>query len=76
MQRKNIDFDLVSEVSEKYEDKFDRARILDFSYRSCICRNLCKLALEKKDEDFDLYKLVPNYLRKSQAERDREKKND
>ncbi len=73
---KNIDFDLVSEVSEKYEDKFDRARILDFSYRSCIGKNLCKLALEKKDEDFDLYKLVPNYLRKSQAERDREKKND
>lgn len=73
---KNIDFDLVSEVSEKYEDKFDRARILDFSYRFCIGKNLCKLALEKKDEDFDLYKLVPNYLRKSQAERDREKKND
>ncbi|MDU1316585.1 tRNA (adenosine(37)-N6)-threonylcarbamoyltransferase complex dimerization subunit type 1 TsaB, partial [Anaerococcus hydrogenalis] len=40
---KNIDFDLVSEVSEKYEDKFDRARILDFSYRSCIGKNLCKL---------------------------------
>ena len=68
---KNIDFDLVSEVSEKYRDKFDRARILDFSYTSCIGKNLCKLALLKKDEYFDLYKLVPNYLRKSQAERDR-----
>ena len=73
---KNVDFDLVSEVSEKYRDKFDRARILDFSYNSWIRKNLCKLALLKKDEDFDLYKLVPNYLRKSQAERDREKKND
>lgn len=73
---KNVDFDLVSEVGEKYKDKFARARILDFSYNSCIGKNLCKLALLKKDEDYDLYKLVPNYLRKSQAERDREKKND
>ena len=73
---KNVDFDLVSEVGEKYRDKFDRARILDPPYTSCIGKNLCKLALLKKDEDFDLYKLVPNYLRKSQAERDREKKND
>ena len=73
---KNIDFDLVSEVGEKYKDKFARARILDFSYNSCIGKNLGKLALLKKDEDYDLYKLVPNYLRKSQAERDREKKND
>ena len=68
---KNVDFDLVSEVGEKYKDKFPRARILDFSYNSCIWKNFCNLDLLKKDEDYDLYKIVPNYLRKSQAERDR-----
>lgn len=73
---KDIDFDLISEVSEKYEDKFARARILEFSYRSCIGKNLCKLALDMKDQNYDLYELVPNYMRKSQAERDREKKDD
>lgn len=69
-----LSFDLVSEVSKKYEDKFENANILDFSYTSCIGKNLCKLAIDMKDEGFELFELVPNYMRKSQAERDRKKK--
>ncbi|MDY3005531.1 tRNA (adenosine(37)-N6)-threonylcarbamoyltransferase complex dimerization subunit type 1 TsaB [Anaerococcus sp. AGMB00486] len=69
-----LSFDLVSEISIKYKDKFKRANILDFSYTSCIGRNLCKLAIDMKDEEFELFKLVPNYMRKSQAEIDRKKK--
>lgn len=69
-----ISFDLVSEVSKKYEDKFENAHILDYSYTSCIGKNLCRLASDMKDCDFELFELVPNYMRKSQAERDRKKK--
>lgn len=69
----DVDFDLVSEISTKYGSKFNRANILDFSYRSCIGKNLCKLAMDNREE-FELFEIVPNYMRKSQAERDREKK--
>lgn len=69
-----LSFDLVSEVSSKYEDKFDRANILDFTFSSCIGKNLCKLAMDDKDKEIDLFEIVPNYMRKSQAERDRKKK--
>lgn len=69
-----LSFDLVSEVSQKYADKFKNAKVLDFSYTSCIGKNLCKLVEDKKDEEFELFKMVPNYLRKSQAQRDREKR--
>jgi tRNA threonylcarbamoyladenosine biosynthesis protein TsaB len=66
--------DLVGEVCKKYADKFDKGHLLSLNFNSCIGKSLVKLALERKDEEFDLFSLVPNYLRKSQAERDLEKK--
>lgn len=70
----SCEVDLIGEISKKYEDKFDRARVLDLHFNSCIGGTLIKLALDRKDMDYDLFSLVPNYLRKSQAERDLEKK--
>lgn len=64
---------LIGEVAEKYRDLFDQAKALSFNYSSCIGRGLVKLASEKLDFDYPFFELVPNYLRKSQAEMDREK---
>lgn len=69
-----VEVDIIGEIGKKYKDKFQKGRILPINFNSCIGSTLIKLALEKKDEDHDLFSLVPNYLRKSQAERDLEKK--
>ncbi|MGO3018010.1 MAG: tRNA (adenosine(37)-N6)-threonylcarbamoyltransferase complex dimerization subunit type 1 TsaB [Anaerococcus sp.] len=66
--------DLIGEVCKKYKDKFEKGTLLPMNFNSCIGANLIKLALERTEEDYDLFSLVPNYLRKSQAERDLEKK--
>lgn len=69
-----VKVDLIGEISERYQDKFENGRILPMNFNFTIGQELTKLAFEKKDEDHDLFALVPNYLRKSQAERDLEKK--
>ena len=69
-----VKVDLIGEISKKYQDKFEKGRILPMNFNFTIGQELTKLALEKKDEDHDLFALVPNYLRESQAERDLEKK--
>lgn len=69
-----FEVDLIGEISKKYYDKFDRGRLLPMSFNSCIGGSLIKLALERSDQDYELFSLVPNYLRKSQAERDLERK--
>ena len=57
------------DISLKYEDLFEKAKVLPINFRNTIGKSLIKLALENKN-DYDLYQLVPNYLRKSQAERE------
>lgn len=69
-----FEVELIGEICKKYADKFENARLLPLNFNSCIGGSLIKLALERKDEVHDLFSLAPNYLRKSQAERDLEKK--
>lgn len=61
--------ELIGDISLKYEDLFEKAKVLPINFRNTIGKSLIKLALENKN-DYDLYQLVPNYLRKSQAERE------
>ncbi|MDD7305220.1 MAG: tRNA (adenosine(37)-N6)-threonylcarbamoyltransferase complex dimerization subunit type 1 TsaB [Peptoniphilaceae bacterium] len=69
-----FEVDLVGEICKKYAHMFEKGRILPLNFNTCIGKSLIKLALSKKDCKYDLFSLVPNYLRKSQAERDLEKK--
>lgn len=69
-----LEVELIGDVSKKYKDMFEKGSLLPINFNSCIGPSLIKLALERKDEDYDLFSLAPNYLRKSQAERDLEKK--
>jgi universal bacterial protein yeaZ len=63
------EIELIGDISLKYEDLFEKAKVLTINFRNTIGKSLIKLALENKN-DYDLYQLVPNYLRKSQAERE------
>jgi len=63
------EIELIGDISLKYEDLFEKAKVLSINFRNTIGKSLIKLALENKN-DYDLYQLVPNYLRKSQAERE------
>lgn len=66
--------ELIGEISKKYEDRFDKARILPLNFNSCIGKSLIKIANEGKISPVNIYEAAPNYLRKSQAEREREQK--
>ena len=68
--------ELIGLMNDKYGDKFTRAESLDINFNSCIGKSLIKVCLDMGDYDEDLFKVVPNYLRKSQAERELSKKND
>ena len=63
------EIELIGDISLKYQDLFEKAKVLPINFRNTIGKSLIKLALENKN-DYDLYQLVPNYLRKSQAERE------
>lgn len=70
--------EIIGEVAGKYKDKFTHAKTLPLNFNSCIGRSLVKIGLENIDNDYNLYEITPNYLRKSQAERellDNDKKN-
>ena len=73
---KNLVNDLDSEVeligtmNEKYGDKFTNAVKLPLNFNNSIGRSLIKIALLDEYEPVDLYKIRPNYLRVSQAERE------
>lgn len=63
---------LVGEVSEKYKDLFEDATVSGFSYDNMFARQLLKLGVNEKNYK-NIFEITPNYMRKSQAERDREK---
>lgn len=63
------EIELIGDISLKYQDLFEKEKVLPINFRNTIGKSLIKLALENKN-DYDLYQLVPNYLRKSQAERE------
>lgn len=68
----HTDCELIGEVSEKYKDMFINAKALPFNFSNCLGRSLLKIGLENIYHDYSLYEISPNYLRKSQAERQRE----
>lgn len=62
--------ELIGEIGKKYQDKFPKGKILPLNFNNCIGKSLIKLAIADKDKNFNLYEMIPNYLRKSQAERE------
>ena len=67
--------ELIGEVSEKYHKDFKKAHTLSLNFNNCIGKSLIKLSLEEEDNEKDIFEIRPNYLRKSQAERQYEEKN-
>ena len=63
---------LIGEVSKKYKDNFNDAKVLGYNYDNCIGKSIVRLADEMKEYE-DVFSITPNYMRKSQAERDRKK---
>lgn len=66
----NNEVELIGEVASKYEELFSNGRTLPLSFNNCIGKSLVKIGLETCDQSYNLYELSPNYLRKSQAERE------
>ena len=66
----NSEVELIGEVASKYESLFVNAKTLPISFNNCIGKSLIKIGLEKLDKSNNIYELSPNYLRKSQAERE------
>lgn len=66
--------ELIGEISQKYNSYFENAKILPINFNNCIGKSLIKLGLENINNNINLYEISPNYLRKSQAEREYEKK--
>ena len=62
--------ELIGTMNEKYGDKFIKAVKLPLNFNNSIGRSLIKIALLDDYEPVDLYKIIPNYLRASQAERE------
>lgn len=64
------DVELIGTLNEKYEDKFEKAISLPLNFNNSIGRSLVKIAIEEDFPKKELYEIVPNYLRASQAERE------
>ena len=62
--------ELIGTMNEKYGDKFINSVKLPLNFNNSIGRSLIKIALLDEYEPVDLYKIIPNYLRASQAERE------
>lgn len=62
--------ELIGTMNEKYGGKFTKAVKLPLNFNNSIGRSLIKIALLDDYEPVDLYKIRPNYLRASQAERE------
>lgn len=67
--------ELIGEISGKYCKYFKNAHTLPINFNNCIGKSLIRLGLIHINESTNLFEISPNYLRKSQAEREYEKKN-
>ncbi|WP_394024201.1 tRNA (adenosine(37)-N6)-threonylcarbamoyltransferase complex dimerization subunit type 1 TsaB [Anaerococcus martiniensis] len=67
--------ELIGEISGKYCEQFKNAHTLPINFNNCIGKSLIRLGLIHINDSPDLFEISPNYLRKSQAEREYEKKN-
>lgn len=74
VNEKGLEIEMIGLLNDKYFDKFERAVKAPINLNNCIGKNLIRLAQEEGLEARSLYEISPNYLRKSQAEREFKKK--
>lgn len=74
VNEKGLEIEMLGLLNEKYFDKFERAKKAPINLNNCIGKGLIRIAQEENLEARPLYEISPNYLRKSQAEREFKKK--
>lgn len=74
VNEKGLEIEMLGLLNEKYFDKFKRAKKAPINLNNCIGKGLIRIAQEENLEAIPLYEISPNYLRKSQAEREFKKK--
>lgn len=67
---KDLEIEMIGLLNDKYFDKFERAVKAPININNCIGKSLIRLAMEDDNPVKPLYEISPNYLRKSQAERE------
>ncbi len=67
---KGLEIEMIGLLNDKYFDKFERAKKAPININNCIGGGLIRLAMEDDNPVKPLYEISPNYLRKSQAERE------
>lgn len=70
VNEKGIEIEMIGLLNDKYFDKFERAVKAPINLNNCIGKSLIRLAQEEGIKAKPLYEISPNYLRKSQAERE------
>ena len=74
VNERGLEIEMLGLLNDKYFDKFERAKKAPINLNNCIGKGLIKIAQEENLEARPLYEISPNYLRKSQAEREFKKK--
>ena len=74
VNEKNLEIEMIGLLNDRYFDKFEKAVKAPINLNNCIGRSLIRLCQEDKLEAKALCEISPNYLRKSQAERELDKK--
>ena len=74
VNEKGLEIEILGLLKDKYFDKFERAKKAPINLNNCIGKGLIRIAQEENLEARPLYEISPNYLRKSQAEREFKKK--
>lgn len=74
VNEKGFELEMLGLLNDKYFDKFKRAKKAPINLNNCIGKGLIRIAQEENLEARPLYEISPNYLRKSQAEREFKKK--
>lgn len=74
VNEKGLEIEMLGLLNDKYFDKFEGAKKAPINLNNCIGKGLIRIAQEENLEARSLYEISPNYLRKSQAEREFKKK--
>lgn len=74
VNEKGLEIEMIGLLNDKYFDKFENAKKGPININNCIGKSLIRLCQEENTIAKELYTISPNYLRKSQAEREFEKK--
>ena len=74
VNEKGLEIEMIGLLNDKYFDKFENAVRSPININNCIGKSLIRLCQEENPIAQELYTISPNYLRKSQAERELEKK--